>query len=47
MISGEAWKESDASQSREQDIQQQLQELLVKCDSYESKTENEQDDSAE
>ena len=44
---GNAWKESDASVLREQDIQEKLQELLLKCESFENKEAETQDDTAE
>lgn len=44
---GFAWKESDASQLREQIIQEKLQELLIKCESYENKSSEQQDENAE
>uniref|UniRef100_A0A1B0FI93 Cilia- and flagella-associated protein 58 central coiled coil domain-containing protein n=1 Tax=Glossina morsitans morsitans TaxID=37546 RepID=A0A1B0FI93_GLOMM len=44
---GDAWRESDASLYREEEIQEKLQEVLLKCESFESKEAEKQDDSAE
>ncbi|XP_073818892.1 uncharacterized protein [Musca autumnalis] len=44
---GNAWKESDASLTREQEIQEKFQEILMKCENFESKQTEKQDDSAE
>ncbi|XP_075150835.1 occludin-Related Y [Haematobia irritans] len=42
-----AWKESDASLTREQEIQEKFQEILMKCETFERKHSDNQDDSAE
>ncbi|XP_013101753.2 cilia- and flagella-associated protein 58 [Stomoxys calcitrans] len=44
---GNAWKESDASLSREQDIQEKFQEILMKCETFQRKQTENQDESAE
>ncbi|XP_065359816.1 cilia- and flagella-associated protein 58-like [Calliphora vicina] len=42
----EAWHESDAALMREQEIQEKFQEILMKCENFESK-ESKQDENAE
>ncbi|XP_050316752.1 cilia- and flagella-associated protein 58-like [Bactrocera neohumeralis] len=42
-----AWMESDASLLREQDTQERLQEVMIKCEGLESKEVKKQDDTSE
>ncbi|XP_036323029.1 cilia- and flagella-associated protein 58-like [Rhagoletis pomonella] len=42
-----AWMESDASLLREQDTQERLQEVMIKCEGIESKEAKKQDDTSE
>lgn len=44
---GKAWMESDASLLREQDTQERLQEVMIKCEGLESKEVKKQDDTSE
>lgn len=46
-LSGNAWKESDASLTREQEIQEKLQELQFKCEKFQSKEAENEGDTAE
>ncbi|KAM7361002.1 LOW QUALITY PROTEIN: occludin-Related Y [Cochliomyia hominivorax] len=43
----EAWHESDAAVMREQEIQEQFQAILLKCEDFQGKGSEEQDDNAE
>lgn len=43
----DAWRESDAALAREQEIQEQFREVLTKCEHFEQKESEKQDDNAE
>ena len=43
----DAWRESDAALAREQEIQEQFQEVLTRCEKFEQKDAEKQDENAE
>ncbi|TMW51372.1 hypothetical protein DOY81_003555 [Sarcophaga bullata] len=43
----DAWRESDAALAREQEIQEQFQEVLTRCEKFEQKESEKQDENAE